>query len=188
MSNHSTPASLLERLRTPGQSQAWDQFIELYTPYLYYWARSQGLQESDASDLVQEVFLLLMRKLPEFVYDRNGSFRQWLRTIAHNKWRELRRKKNPQVGAFDFADVIDDDSRSKVEEAEYKQYILQHWLKAMKSEFPPKTWLVFDEYVLQGHDPRSVAARHGITLGTVYGVKSKVLTRLREELAGLVQW
>jgi len=188
MSSNSTPASLLERLRSPDQVQAWDQFIELYTPYLYYWARSQGLQESDASDLVQEVFLLLMRKLPEFIYNKNGSFRHWLRTLAHNKWRELRRKKSPQVGAFDFADLAAADPRSKQEEAEYKQFILQHWLKVMKAELPPKTWLLFDEYVLQGHDPRDIATRHGITLGTVYGVKSKVLTRLREELNGLVQW
>lgn len=36
-----------------------------------------GLQDSDAADLVQEVLLLLYRKLPEFDYQRGGSFRGW---------------------------------------------------------------------------------------------------------------
>jgi WD40 repeat protein len=54
---HSTPPSLLERLRQPGSHESWKQFADMYTPLLYYWARKEGLQESDAADLVQEVFL-----------------------------------------------------------------------------------------------------------------------------------
>src|SRR5207248_1563388 len=74
---HTTPPSLLEQLRQPGQREAWDRFAELYTPLLYYFARSQGLAETDAADLVQEVFLLLMTKLPKFHYHQDGSFRAW---------------------------------------------------------------------------------------------------------------
>src|SRR5207247_788531 len=32
----------------------------------------------DAADLVQEVFKVLVRKLPEFTYDRDRTFRGWL--------------------------------------------------------------------------------------------------------------
>ena len=78
-----TPASLLERLRQPGQDQAWARFVDLYTPLLFYWARRLGCQESEAADLVQEVLLLLVRKLPGFTYDQHKSFRGWLRTIAY---------------------------------------------------------------------------------------------------------
>src|SRR5260370_29135753 len=34
-----TPVSLLQRLRTPGERGAWDEFVELYTPLLFHWAR-----------------------------------------------------------------------------------------------------------------------------------------------------
>jgi RNA polymerase sigma-70 factor (ECF subfamily) len=33
-----TPASLLERLRRPDERQAWDRFVELYSPLIYFWA------------------------------------------------------------------------------------------------------------------------------------------------------
>src|SRR5438093_11617398 len=86
---NTTPVSLLERLHQPNEQQAWEQFVELYTPLLYHWARRTGAQPTDAADLVQELFLLLLRKLPEFTYDRQRSFRAWLRTVAHNHWHNL---------------------------------------------------------------------------------------------------
>ena len=61
------------------------RFVELYTPLLYYWARRVGLRRQDAADLVQDVFTLLVRKLPEFTYDRNKRFRAWLRTVTLNR-------------------------------------------------------------------------------------------------------
>jgi site-specific DNA-cytosine methylase len=58
----STPASLLQRLRQPGDSRAWNEFVELYSPLLFHWARQTGLQEADAADLVQDVFAILVRR------------------------------------------------------------------------------------------------------------------------------
>jgi len=54
-----------------------------------------GLQESDAADLVQDVFTLLVQKLPEFHYDRGRSFRNWLLTVMTNKWRDRIRRREP---------------------------------------------------------------------------------------------
>src|SRR6266851_6668007 len=94
VSMHTTSVRLLERLRQPGDQQAWQRFTDLYTPLLYYWARHLGLQPQDAADLVQEVFAILVRKLPEFTYDRQRSFRAWLRALLLNKWRDIRRKRS----------------------------------------------------------------------------------------------
>jgi RNA polymerase sigma-70 factor (ECF subfamily) len=58
-----TPASLLERLRQPADQAAWSQFVRLYAPLLYHWAGRLGLREADAADLVQDVLLVLVRKL-----------------------------------------------------------------------------------------------------------------------------
>src|SRR5947209_16334896 len=88
---HTTSPSLLARLRRPDDPEAWDRLVDLYTPLLYHWARGTGLQEPDAADLVQEVFAVLVRKLPEFRYDEHKSFRGWLRKITLNKWRDRQR-------------------------------------------------------------------------------------------------
>src|SRR5258708_22827067 len=93
----STSASLLERLRQPGQPEAWARFVDLYTPLLVCWARRLGLSTEDARDFVQDVFTALVEKLPAFTYDHHKSFRAWLRTVALNKWRDHKRRKTGPV-------------------------------------------------------------------------------------------
>ncbi len=89
---HTTSPTLLQRLREPNQGQAWARFVDLYTPLLLTWARRTGLQPHDAADLAQEVFAVLVRKLPEFRYDpAKKNFRGWLRTVCLNKWRDRQR-------------------------------------------------------------------------------------------------
>src|SRR5438045_3541140 len=93
---HSTPASLLDRLRS-ADGEAWVRFVRLYTPFLYHWAGQRGLQASDTADLVHEVFTQLLKVLPQFTYDPNRSFRAWLAVVVGNKWRELNRRRRPQT-------------------------------------------------------------------------------------------
>jgi RNA polymerase sigma-70 factor, ECF subfamily len=182
---HTTPVSLLEQLRLPAQQEAWSRFAELYTPLLYYWARSQGLAEADAADLVQEVFVVLVTKLPTFCYNRDGSFRAWLRTVTLNKHRELTRKKTPQ-GLHPAFDQAQEDPQRLLEEKEHQQYLVQQMLQIVKAEFPPSTWQLFEAYVIQGRRPQEIAASQQITTGTVYAAKCDVLHRLRRELDGLL--
>jgi RNA polymerase sigma-70 factor, ECF subfamily len=180
-----TPVSLLEQLKKPDPQAAWERFAELYTPLLYYWARSQGLAEEDAADLVQEVFVLLVTKLPTFQYDRDGSFRAWLRTVTLNKHHELKRRKKPR--ALDPAfDQPQEDPHRLLEESEHRLYLVRQMLQIVKPEFPPSTWQLFDAYVIQGRKPQEIAASHKIMPGTVYAAKCEVLHRLRRELDGLL--
>src|SRR5690349_14890833 len=89
---HTTPASLLQRLRLPGEQAAWERFVQLYTPLLCHWAHRLGLRDSDADDLVQDVFIVLVDKLPQFRYDPQCRFRGWLWTIIANQCRARRRR------------------------------------------------------------------------------------------------
>lgn len=54
-----TPVSLLERLRQPGAQEAWERFIEIYSPLICAWTRQAAVREQDAGDLVQDVLLTL---------------------------------------------------------------------------------------------------------------------------------
>src|SRR5262245_16830232 len=86
-----TRASLLVRLRDPGDEAAWREFVELYGPLVYGYARKQGLQDADAADLTQEVLLAVAGAVGRLDYDPGrGSFRNWLFTVVRNKlsnWR-----------------------------------------------------------------------------------------------------
>jgi RNA polymerase sigma-70 factor (ECF subfamily) len=182
-----TPASLLERLRQPGDADAWSRFVQLYTPLLYYWARRIGLQEADAADLVQEALALLFVKLPEFTYNPGRSFRGWLRTVLLNKWREsCRRYVMPTGDPHVLAELLAADDTVAFEEEEYRRHLVALALEALRPEFPLSTWSCFEQYVLQGQLAEAVAGRQGVRVGTVYAAKSRILARLRRELRGLL--
>jgi RNA polymerase sigma-70 factor (ECF subfamily) len=188
---HTTSASLLEQLRQPADQQstaaAWDRFIKLYTPLLFHWARRVGLQDSDAADLVQDVFAALVRKLPEFSYDPGKGFRSWLRTVALNKWRDRCRRPALPAGADgSLGDVPDPAGPDDFAEHEYRQYLVKRALQLMQAEFSTATWKACWEHVVLGRPAAEVAAELGVQVGTVYVAKARVLARLRQELAGLL--
>lgn len=182
-----TSASLLERLCLSGERQAWERFVDLYTPFLYYWARRVGLREDDASDLVQDVFALLLSKLPAFEYDPGRSFRSWLRTVTLNRWREGGRKRAREASSdgVDWAALPADDAEP-LWEAEYRQHVARRALELMKQDFAPSTWMACWEMVVNGRPAAQVAGQLGMTVGAVHAARCRVLARLREELAGLL--
>jgi RNA polymerase sigma-70 factor (ECF subfamily) len=183
-----TSLTLLERLRSPGDHEAWARFARLYTPLLYYWCRRAGLAEQDAADVVQDVFVLLVKKLPEFRHDRQHSFRGWLRTVTLNKWRESRRKMTVRpVGSDSGLDnVAEMDNEWQFDEDEYRRQLLANALPLIEHEFPERQWQAFQRHVVQGIDAAEVASELGVRVGTVYAAKSKILSRLRRELAGFL--
>jgi RNA polymerase sigma-70 factor (ECF subfamily) len=186
---HTTPVTLLERLRHPDADAAWARFVRLYTPLLLHWAGRLGLQQSDAADLVQDVLTLLVQKLPEFQYDRDRSFRAWLRTVLLNKWREQRRRHTlPRAGATEpaVADLAGPDDGDVLSEVEYRSYLVGRAYQLIQVEFQPRTWKAFWDSVVAGKSAAEVAGELGLSVGAVRVAKSRVLHRLREELDGLL--
>ena len=49
-----TRASLLIRIRDLQDGEAWQQFVQVYAPVVYSYARRRGLQDADAADLTQD--------------------------------------------------------------------------------------------------------------------------------------
>ncbi len=182
--NH-TPASLLDRLRKPNESSAWERFVELYSPLLFAWAKRLGLQASDAADLVQDVFLLLLRKLPEFEYDATRSFHAWLKTVFVNQYR-LRLRNRVPVPIDGAADGIAVEAAGPFDDPEYRHYLIKKAFALVAREFTPMQQSAFQEYVLRERPPEDVARELGIRPGTIYGIKSKILSRLRQELRGML--
>lgn len=186
----STSASLLERLRQPGAHEAWARFVHLYTPLFYYWARRLGLREPDAADLVQDVFTALIQKLPEFRYDRERSFRSWLHTVFVNKWHELGRRHAAAVPAGSpagLSGVAGPDNVAALGEAEFRQHLTMRALQLMQADFEPATWKACWEHAVCGRPAADVARDLDLTVNAVYLATSRVLRRLRQELAGLLE-
>lgn len=182
-----TPVSLLDRLRQGVDQAAWSRFVDLYSPLVFGWARQVGLQSADAADLAQDVFAVLVQKMPEFMYQPGGSFRAWLKTVTLNKWRERCRKAaaRPENGQ-PLPDVPDEIS-ADLWETEYRQQLAGRALALMQQDFEPRTWQACWALAVEGRPAAAVAAELGVSVGTVYAAKCRVLARLRQELAGMLE-
>jgi RNA polymerase sigma-70 factor (ECF subfamily) len=184
---HTTSPSLLEQLQRPEEQAAWTRFVHLYSPLLFYWARKAGLQEPDAADLTQEIFAVLVRKLPEFRYDQAGSFRGWLRTVALNRWRDFcrRRARVPERADVDL-DALPEPADT-FDEEEYRRRLLANALDLLRGEFGAATWKAFQEHGVAGRPAADVARELGLTIGAVYAARCRVLGRLRSYLQGMIE-
>lgn len=186
---HETPSSLLLRLRQPGDEVAWQRFVQLYAPLLFHVAGKLGMRGDDAADLVQDVFAVLVRCLPDFSYDRGKSFRAFLKSILLNKWRDLRRRvaASPieSVGGNPPEAVVPDELVALAED-EYRDHLLKRALRIMQSDFEPATWQGCWAVVVEARPAADVARELGLTVNAVYLARSRVLYRLRQELAGLL--
>jgi RNA polymerase sigma factor (sigma-70 family) len=81
-----TSLTLIGRLREPADAEAWAHFVALYAPLLRAWVRPLCGQDADADDVIQEVLVVVVRRLPAFAHSRRiGAFRTWLKAVAANK-------------------------------------------------------------------------------------------------------
>ena len=190
-----TSLSLLNRLRSDPESESWGRLAELYAPLIRAWLRRYEVQESDADDLIQEVLLAVSQDLRKFRPGaRSGAFRAWLRAILINRLRNHWRARNrlPQTAGesalerklAELENPMSDLSR--IWNEEHDQAVLNRLLKIVEPHFAPATWEAFCRVAFDGDNPRDVAADLQISLNAVAIAKSRVLNRLRQEAAGLV--
>jgi len=186
---HTTSITLLERLRTASDQSAWPRFVELYTPLLFHWAKKCGLHDEDAADLVQDVLLALLHKLPDFTYDPNKSFRAWLRVVTQNLWRDRLRAAGTrplQGNDHGLGDLWTADHATVFEDEEYRSFLVSRALKLMQADFQPTSWRAMWEHAVVGRSAAAVAEEFGLTVAAVYCAKFRILHRLRQELEGLL--
>src|SRR5262245_34192889 len=87
-----TRQSLLSRLRDWQDQAGWREFFDTYWRLIYNVARRSGLADAEAQDVVQNTFMYLTRRMPNFHYNRaRGSFKSWLRVVTRSRIQVFRR-------------------------------------------------------------------------------------------------
>ena len=189
-----TSVSLLDRLRDSPDAASWQRLVDLYAPLIQTWLRRQGLQPADADDLAQDVLAVLIRELPTFQHRGAGAFRSWLRAITVNRLRNFCRARQARpdaTGDSDFLNQLDqlEDPHSELSrlwDQEHEQHVLRRALELIGPEFAPSTWQAFRRVMIDGAAVPAVAAELGLSVNAVFIAKSRVLSRLRREVRGLI--
>jgi RNA polymerase sigma-70 factor (ECF subfamily) len=185
----STAASLLQRLRAK-ESAAWERLCQLYGPLVYRRCRSSGLQDTDAADVVQEVFRAVTVSLDRFHHEApTDSFRGWLWGITRNKLHNHFRARaaNPAgAGGSDaqqqLLQVPETPPESTVDGRKPDAVLVQRALALIQIEFEERTWRAFWRSAVDGQAAKDIAQELGMTSRAVRQAKYRVLRRLRQEL------
>jgi RNA polymerase sigma factor (sigma-70 family) len=190
-----TRASLLVQLRTGSNHIAWQEFVKLYGPVIYGFARKRGLQDADAADLMQDVMRSVSAAIGRLDYDRQqGTFRGWLFTITRNKIFNFlsARRIRPQGSGDSATNQLlnshpDEEDGSTAWEMEYQRRLASLAMEQIKSEFQDNTWRAFWLTSVEGASAAEVSKQLGLSTGAIYVAKSRVLARLKEAVEVLRQ-
>jgi RNA polymerase sigma-70 factor (ECF subfamily) len=171
--------------------------VHLYTPLLYHWCARAGVKGADADDVLQEVFRAVASHVDSFRRDRPGdTFRGWLRTITKNMilLHFRRNDRHPrgsggsqaltqlqEVTAPEVEQVDDEEAKAETDG------LCRRALELVRGEFEERTWQMFWLTFVDERSPVDIAAEVGVTPAAVRKAKSRVLHRLKEEFADLIE-
>jgi RNA polymerase sigma-70 factor (ECF subfamily) len=205
-----TSLNLLDRIRVR-EPEGWRQFVKLYTPLVYYWCRKAGLPAVDAAAVSHEVFRSVLSHVAEHRHSSPGdTLRGWLFAVTRSKLADHFRKAKATSEASRSGDASKSSESSRAGESsrsgdsvrrqfqmqadaaisdEHKEPrspavadLVRRALQLLQSDFEPGTWKAFWRVTVDGQAPAEVAAELKISTNAVYQAKSRVLSRLRDEL------
>lgn len=190
-----TRASLLVRIRDGQDQEAWQQFMRIYAPVVYGFARKRGLQDADAADVMQDVLRSVAGAVDKLDYDpARGSFRSWLYTVARNRIFSFLNAQRHKIGLG----TGDSGTREKLEQVpgpewelatawdeEYERSVAALAMQRVQAEVQPAAWQAFWQTAMEGRGGRDVAQSLGMTPGAVYVTRSRILARIKEEVQRL---
>ena len=183
--NETTRSSVLRAVANTENEAAWQRLFDLYAGFVFSIARSKGLKEEDADDIVQIVFADLARKLPAFKYDREkGRFRSYLTGLVN--WRVMDRlrygKREAELKAnfleeVQAAGASDDDGFS---EREWQAAAMEEALRRIKPEVRPEHYAAFVASTVEGQDTDAVLRLYGLSRDNLYQIRKRLTEKLRE--------
>ena len=185
-----TRPSLLVRIRDGRDKEAWSEFVRLYAPLVYGYARKQRLRDADAADLVQDVLQQVALSIGHFDYDPSrGKFRSWLFKVTRNRLHTyLHANRNYNRGSGDsavharLAQQPADNGDDGQWEREYQQRLLNVAVAQVRQEFEEVSWQAFWQTTYDGQTPTQAAAGLGISVGAVYIARSRIRARLAQRV------
>ncbi len=185
-----TRASLLVRIRDPRDALAWSQFVEIYAPLVYGFARKHGLQDADAADLTQDVLRAVSGAVKNLDYDpKRGSFRGWLFTAVRNKLRNFlaaRSQREQGSGDTEQHELLKNQPAPEDDESvwdrEYEHQIFTWAVAQVRGCFQDSTWQAFWQTAVNGRNGKDVAKELKMSVAAVYLAKGRVMARLREQI------
>ncbi len=189
-----TRETLLLRLKNSHDDRSWEEFVNIYRPFLFAVISSMNISYHDSEDLAQSVLVKAWEKLPQFDYSSSkGRFRNWLAVVARNEVRNFLMKKGRMPVSHPEAvnGAVAGDKQMQVVpeieaviEKEWQLYIAQMAWTKIKEKFSARSVEIFFLFS-EGMSGAEIAEKTGVPIDTVYVYKGRVQKALMREIAAL---
>ena len=169
-----TKSNLIVRLQRSTDEEARREFVELYEPFIYRFARRRGLQEADSRELVQRVMWSVAKAVERL-------FR-----IARNELIDLIKQTQRGQGGGGttqltvLSEQMDPSCERVDAHLDYRREVFRHAAAHVKHAVQAATWEAFWRSSVKNVPVAQVAQELGITPGAVYIARSRVIARLRD--------
>ncbi|MEZ6035555.1 MAG: sigma-70 family RNA polymerase sigma factor [Planctomycetaceae bacterium] len=162
----------------------------VYCPYIYVECRKRKFSRHDAADVVQDVFVTLIKSLSQFRKEGpHHRFRGWLHSVIRTRIADhvtnvVRQTGNAEsVPASEFDEKL--TSRASHQDSGEpnlrEKSLFDHYVRIIETEFEPRTWQAFWKVVVDERSVADVAELLELPRNTVRKYRSRVLKRLRDE-------
>lgn len=171
---------------------AWTEFLAVYEQAIFRYCQSKGLQEADARDVTQDVLAVVHKRIPSWDFEASGSFRAWLFRVARNvsidaiKKRARHAKASGDSGMLELLNQVPGDDQKQGDfDTQYQRSLFEWASKHVKSEVKDITWQSFSRTAVDGQKAEDVASDLGVSVGSVYTAKCRVVARIRQKISEL---
>lgn len=186
-----TRETLLMRLRDSHDDRSWEEFVNIYKPFLFSVVRSMNISYHDSEDLVQSILMKAWQKLPKFEYSKSkGRFRNWLAVVARNEVKNFIERETRIPSNSRDTDTTNLKGKNRqtapeiesVIEKEWQLYIADMAWKKIKEKFSARSVEVFFLFS-EGFSGSEIEEKTGIPVETAYVYKGRVQKALMREIA-----
>jgi len=176
MTETSNDINLVELLQK-GNVAAFDSLFEVYSSKLYSFALKYFRNETDAEELVQEVFVKVWENRRSLKSEL--SFKSYLFTIALN---QIRKHFNKKATSLRYLESLQNDPeyRDQMPTDDYETNLRQ--IYQIIDQMPERRREIFTRSKLGGKSAKEVALELNISPGTVDNQISEALRFIRSQL------
>jgi len=167
----------LVQLLQKGNVAAFDSLFEVYSPKLYGFALKYFKNETDAEELVQEVFVKVWENHQSLKSEL--SFKSYLFTIALN---QIRKHFNKKVTSLRYLESLQNDPEfsDQIITDDYETTLRK--IYQIIGQMPERRREIFLKSKLEGKSSKEVATELGISAGTVDNQVSEAIRFIRSRL------
>ncbi len=168
----------LVKLLQKGNVLAFDSLFQVYSPKLFGFALKYLKNETDAEELVQEVFVIVWENRQ--ILKSELSFKSYLFTIALNK---IRKHFNQKATSLRYIETLNYESEvtdSQLIQDNFESVLQQ--INLIIEQMPQRRREIFVKSKLEGKSSKEIAIELDITTGTVDNQVSDALRFIRSQL------